>query len=195
MAPFQNKMRLSTGAKGNVVNKKALVSMKGALKEHAKKNKVLEAALAEEQVKTAAMGKKARAFEIITRKGVSLAKTAYGERETARLIYGKARPYIAPKKVVMDADVAEAMHLYSNSKMWTSRSARRSTRRRERMPGTTSAQCPRPQPASTARARSRAIGNQRVRKQKERSRRLAWKLKRSRWMQCGGWHTRIGRAD
>ena len=109
MAPFQNKMRLSTGAKGNVVNKKALVSMKGALKEHAKKNKVLEAALAEEQVKTAAMGKKARAFEIIARKGVSLAKTAYGERETARLIYGKARPYIAPKKVVMDADVAEAI--------------------------------------------------------------------------------------
>ena len=69
MAPFQNKMRLSTGAKGNVVNKKALVSMKGALKEHVKKNKALEAALAEEQVKMAAMGKKARAFEIIARKG------------------------------------------------------------------------------------------------------------------------------
>ena len=116
MAPLQKQMRLSTGAKGNVVNKKALVSMKQTLKEHSKKNKALEAALAnskaklaDEKAKSSKLAKEKKAFEVVAQKGLALAKTAYGERASRRVIFGKARGYIARKGVPLDPVVVAAI--------------------------------------------------------------------------------------
>ena len=96
MASVQNKLRLSTSAKGTVVAKKALVSMAASKKTYKARVNKLETALAsnkavlkDEKVKTAKLTKEARVLKVVARKGITLAETAYGGREGRRLIYGK----------------------------------------------------------------------------------------------------------
>ena len=113
---MQSKLRLSTSAKGTVVAKKALVSLTASKKNFQARVKQLEedlagseAELRVEKRKTSRLTKEVRVLKIVTRKGITLAETAYGGREGRRLIYGKARCWIAPKHVPLDEEVKEAI--------------------------------------------------------------------------------------